>query len=245
MEIRHFSGFKEAKQSRTFEDVVEQIQEAILQGDLKEGDRLPNERQLKEAFRVSRGTLREALRALEQKRLIKIKTGTKGGAFICPINIGQISDSLSFLLRYQKISLRELVEFRATAEVVVAENAARKARKKDIWQLNSILGSMRNHLEEDELRWDEVMEKDKEFHVLLAEIAGNRIFESVLHTIYENINQYFEQYLPKDKKILKKVYRDLCGITEAIEKKNLNKTRSLAREHIKQINVMMRRMKMN
>jgi len=71
--------FKQAKQNRAFEDVIFQIQDAILQGSLKVGDKLPSERQLREIFKVSRGTLREALRAMEQKGLITIKTGVQGG----------------------------------------------------------------------------------------------------------------------------------------------------------------------
>ena len=86
--------FREAKQNRTFEDVISQIQESILQGKLKAGDKLPSERNLREIFKVSRGTLRESLRALEQKRLIQIKTGVNGGAFICEANTHQISESL-------------------------------------------------------------------------------------------------------------------------------------------------------
>jgi DNA-binding FadR family transcriptional regulator len=57
--------FQAAKQTKVFQDVVEQIQGAILDGRLKTGDTLPSERQLKEMFNISRGTLREALRVLE------------------------------------------------------------------------------------------------------------------------------------------------------------------------------------
>lgn len=57
--------FQEARQNRTFQNVIDQIQEAILQGRLKAGDKLPPERELKEMFNTSRGTLREALRVLE------------------------------------------------------------------------------------------------------------------------------------------------------------------------------------
>ena len=64
--------FRVARQNRIFRDVVEQIQEAIIQGRLKVGDRLPAERELKEMLQTSRGTLREALRVLEQKGLIEI-----------------------------------------------------------------------------------------------------------------------------------------------------------------------------
>ena len=59
--------FQAAKQTKVFQDVVMQIQEAILDGRLKTGDTLPSERQLKGMFNISRGTLREALRVLEQK----------------------------------------------------------------------------------------------------------------------------------------------------------------------------------
>ncbi len=71
--------FQKAKQNRIFQDVVDQIQEAILQGRLKAGNKLPSERELQEIFQTSRGTLREALRVLEQKGLITIKTGVSGG----------------------------------------------------------------------------------------------------------------------------------------------------------------------
>ena len=104
--------FRQARQSRIFEDVIDQIQEAILTGELSVGDKLPAERNLKEMFRTSRGTLREALRVLEQKGLITIKTGTNGGAIVkCPTT-DQITESLTLLLRYEKVSLRDLAEFR-------------------------------------------------------------------------------------------------------------------------------------
>ena len=74
--------FKKAKQTRVFQDVVEQVQDAILNGKLKPGSKLPPERALKDMFNTSRGTLREALRVLEQKGLIDIKLGVAGGAKI-------------------------------------------------------------------------------------------------------------------------------------------------------------------
>jgi DNA-binding FadR family transcriptional regulator len=63
------SMFKHAKQNRAFEDVINQIQEAIIQGGPKPGDKLPGERKLREMFEVSRGTLRVALRVLEVRGL--------------------------------------------------------------------------------------------------------------------------------------------------------------------------------
>jgi DNA-binding FadR family transcriptional regulator len=231
--------FKRAKQNRTFENVIVQIQEAILQKRLKEGDKLPSERNLRETFQVSRGTLREALRALEQKGLITIKTGVRGGAIVCPIDTRQMSESLDFLLRYRKISLRELAEFREEVEGLVAAKAAQKAKKEDVKQLNISLESMKAHLDATEFNWSEIIKEDNKFHLSLAQIAGNRIFESVLCTIYENIYPYFDRYLSKERGLMEKNYQDLCKIAEAIKKRNSNKARVLVQDHVRRFNLMM------
>jgi GntR family transcriptional repressor for pyruvate dehydrogenase complex len=233
--------FREARQNRAFEDVIYQIQEAILDGNLKNGDKLPGERQLKGIFKVSRGTLREALRALEQKRLVQIKTGVGGGAIICQVDTAQMSESLDLLLRYQKISLRELAEFREIVEGIVAEKAARKAKKQHIRQLASFLESIENCMHAGELKWDEAVKEDNKFHLLIAQIAGNRIFESVLTTVYENINRYWDRFLPVDKRkrILERTHRDLCNILKAIQRKECHRAQTLAQGHVRRFNLVM------
>src|SRR6185369_12119028 len=99
--------FHKVKQNRVFQDVVEQIQEAIVSGKLAAGSLLPAERELKERFEVSRGTLREALRVLEQKGLIQIKTGVSGGPIVKGVGTEQMSESLAPLIRYQKVSVAQ------------------------------------------------------------------------------------------------------------------------------------------
>jgi GntR family transcriptional repressor for pyruvate dehydrogenase complex len=231
--------FNQAKQNRAFEDVIFQIQEAILQKRLKEGDKLPSERNLRETFKVSRGTLREALRALEQKGLITIKTGVQGGPIVCPVDTRQMSESLDFLLRYQKISLRELAEFREAVEGFVAAKAAEKAGKKDLMQLTALLQSIKKHLDSSPFDWQAVIIKDNEFHVSLSRIAGNRVFESILGTVYENIFKYFDRFLSKKRGPQEKNYRDLCKIKEAIEKRNPQRAQSLVQDHVRYFNRMM------
>ena len=231
--------FKQAKQNRTFEDVIFQIQESILQGRLKEGDKLPSERNLRETFMVSRGTLREALRALEQKGLITIKTGVRGGAIVCPIDTRQVSESLDLLLQYQKITLSELAEFREAVEGLVAAKAAQKAKKEDLQQLNVILQSIKNCLDAEHFNWKEIVIEDNKFHFLLARIAGNRVFESVLSTVYENIYRYFDRFLSKERGLMEKNYQDLCKIAEAIQKRDPRRVQKLVQDHVKRFNRIM------
>jgi DNA-binding GntR family transcriptional regulator len=75
------SRFVKARRVRSFDDVVEQVRGAIIDGSILAGERLPSERELAEQFGVSRATLREALRALEAVGLIEIRVGAHGGAF--------------------------------------------------------------------------------------------------------------------------------------------------------------------
>jgi DNA-binding FadR family transcriptional regulator len=231
--------FNQAKKNRAFEDIIFQIQEAILQGSLKVGDKLPSERQLREIFKVSRGTLREALRALEQKGLITIKTGVQGGAIVYPVDNKLMRESLDLLLRDQKISLRELAEFRGEVEGLVAAKAAKKAKKNDLRQLNIILESIKNHLYASEFNWHKIVTEDNKFHLYLALIAGNRVFESILCTIYENIYPYFDRFLSKKRSFMEKNYQDLCRITEAIKKRDSTKTQALIQKHVRYFNRMM------
>ncbi len=231
--------FREAKQGRIFQDVVEQVQEAILKGELKPGSKLPAERELKEIFRASRGTLREALRVLEQKGLISIRTGVSGGAFVKALTTNEVSESLDLLIRYQRVSLRDLAEFREGVEGIVAGLAVERAKSEDIQHLKKLLVDAKTHLEEGAAGWDEFILVDNRVHMALANIAGNPIYEWVLQTIYDNIRRYFDQFLPREERLLRENYQDLCEIVEAVEKGQAAKAHLLAQNHVYRFNRIM------
>jgi DNA-binding FadR family transcriptional regulator len=231
--------FRPSKQSRAFEDVLRQIQEAILQGPLKVGDKLPAERQLREQFQVSRGTLREALRALEQKGLIRIRTGVRGGAIVCPVDTKLVSESLDLLLRYQKIGLGELAEFREAVEGVVAAAAARKATRDDVQVLRGFVRTIQTSLAAPDFDWHAIVREDNKFHFALARITGNRVFESVVQTIYENIYPYFERFLSRERRLMERNHADLVGILEAIARHDANRACTLVQKHIGYFNRLM------
>ena len=231
--------FREAKQSRVFEDVVDQIQEAILQGRLQAGSRLPAERELKEMFKTSRGTLREALRVLEQKGLIAIKTGVNGGAIVKVVTTRQVSESLALLLRYQKVSLRDLAEFREGVEGIVASLAAERAKREDIQYLKQLLTEAEAFLEGGVSDWAAFIQVDNQIHMGLARIARNPVYESFLQTVYDNIYRYFDQYLPREAGLLRENYQDLCEIVRAVEKGESAKARLLVQNHVYRFNRLM------
>lgn len=232
--------FESVQVSKTFEDIISQIEEAILSNKLHAGDKLPSERHLTEIFKVSRGTLREALRSLEQRKLIKIKTGVTGGAIVQEVDSSRVSESLDFLLRYQKITIAELTEFREQVEGIVAAVAAQKAGKKDIALLESLMSSIGNCLQYDIDKWDEIFDLDKKFHMTLSGATKNRMYESVISTVYDNINRYFERYLSKDSKILKNTYKELSIVLDAVKKKDAELARVSMKNHIRRYYLLMK-----
>jgi len=228
--------FQQAKQNRMFQDVVEQIQEAILQGRLAPGSKLPAERELTEIFKASRGTLREALRVLEQKGLISIKTGVKGGAVVNRPTTHQISESLDLLIRYQKVSLQDLAEFREGVEGMVAALAAKRATEEDIRHLRGLLKEADAYLKQGAPGWDAFIRVDNQIHMTLAKMAGNPVYESVLRTVYDNIHRYFDRFLPREEDIIQQNYRDLRDIVKAVEEGRAGKASRLVQDHVSRFN---------
>ena len=135
--------FRAARQNRIFQDVVEQIQEAIIDGQLKVGDRLPAERDLKEMLQTTRSTLREALRVLEQKGLIEIKLGMGGGAVVKKVTSDLVAESLDLLIRSNQVSLQHIAEFRERVEGDVVRLATSRLKTSDIDALEKLLDDSR------------------------------------------------------------------------------------------------------
>lgn len=233
--------FKPAKQNRVYQDVVEQIQEAILNGDLKAGEQLPAERKLIEMFGVSRGTLREALRVLQQKGMIEIKTGVAGGSIVKEVTTDQMGESLALLLRCRQISLEQLAEFREGVEGLVAALAAKRADQSDITRLQGLLAEAGSFLSEGAQSWDNFIRKDEEIHLTIAEISANPIHISVLRTIYNNIHTYYENYLAKEEQFLQENYQDLKAIVAAVTSHDSDAAQKLTREHVRKFNQYMQK----
>ena len=232
--------FQAARQTKVFEDVVDQIQEAILDGRLKTGDTLPSERQLKDMFNISRGTLREALRVLEQKGLIEIKLGVGGGSVVKDLNADQVSEGLALLIRSQKVSLNHLAEFREEVEGIVAARAAAKKSSADIGKLTDLLSEARKCIDAGTSQRDAFLENDKRIHMTLAHMAANPIYISVLHSVHDNIHRYYDTFLSMDQRELQENYRDLCDLVQAVEKGQVGRARRLARGHVQRFNQYMK-----
>lgn len=232
--------FRAARQSRIFQDVVDQIQEAILTGEFQTGDMLPSEREMREIFHVSRGTLREALRVLEQKGLIEIRLGVSGGAMVKAAMAETLTESLGLMLRLRKISLDHLHEFREDIEGIVTAKAAQRAGGAEVENLQALVAEAGRHAAGGIAQWKAFLDVDKKFHQALARITGNPIYIFIHTMVHDNIQPYYDTFLPPDDRRLRENFQDLQDILEAVEKKDADRAGDLARKHIVRFSAYMR-----
>ncbi len=235
--------FHKAKQNRVYEDVVNQIQTAILNGDVEPGSKLPPERTLCEMFQTSRGTLREALRILEQKSLIEIRLGATGGAYVRDPNSELMAENLAMLIQSNTVSLEHLAEFRETLEGTVSGLAAERASTIDCEELQLLLGQAELHRNTGLSSWNDFVRVDEKIHMTIARISGNPLYNFILRSIHDNIHQYYDRFLEVSTVELEENFQDLAGIVAAIADHDRIRAERLAGEHVRRFSVYMEKKK--
>ncbi|MBI4857119.1 MAG: FadR family transcriptional regulator [Acetobacterium woodii] len=165
--------FKEIAQKKIYLQILEQIKENIINGNLKSGDRLPSERQWAEQLGVSRATIREAIRALEMIGLVVCQQGE--GNFIAENFEDTLTQPLTIMFWLSKGELREVQELRRALETEAAKLAAKKMTPERYASLEKICDAI-------ETETDEAVraELDKRFHYEIAMASENKMIHNVL-----------------------------------------------------------------
>jgi len=232
--------FQKAKKNRIFQDVVEQIQEAILEGKLTPGDLLPSERELRETFNVSRGTLREAFRVLEQKGLIEIRLGTGGGACVREAGTDQLTETLALMIRSGNLPVVDIGEFREGMEGKIAALAAARATENDIRIIEALLQTALEMAEKGEAGWQDFLHADEQIHKEIAIICRNALYQYLMQVVHDNIWKYYDRFLDFSQSRMDENYEDLKNIVRAIKEHRAEDAGRLAEDHVKRFNARMR-----
>ena len=155
------------KHARLHEDIVRQFQSSIRQGELRHGDRLPSERDLAERFKVSRSSLREAIRSLELQGLVVTRRGS--GTFINTENLDSIVALVAASLNTGEDALRGIFEMRHLLEPPIAALAAQRATGEEVERMEEILQEQRQQIDAGVTGVD----SDTAFHFALASATHN------------------------------------------------------------------------
>jgi GntR family transcriptional repressor for pyruvate dehydrogenase complex len=185
---------KAVEKKRAYEDIVKQIRALIEKGKLKKGDQLPTERELTDTFKVSRATVREAIRTLESMRLVESRQGD--GTYVLASSEEALVQPLAASLLHEKDDLADIFFIRKIIEPVVAQLAAEHATREEIKELEEILKKQ----ERDFSSGVNIVETDSAFHSSLARMSKNRVVERLLLAIVDLLVQTREGYLQNDER---------------------------------------------
>lgn len=221
--------YKLVRTSRLYEQIVQQIEESIVKGDLKAGDQLPAERELAQRFGVSRTAVREAVKALREKGLVEAYSGR--GTFITDGTTQAVRQSLDLMVKIgQPEGSTHLAEVRAILEPEIAALAAVRIQEPEVATMREAVAIMDRAGQDPEA----YIEADLDFHLALAEGAANPLILSLLDSI---VGLLREQRL--------RIFRVPGGpergqvhhkrILEAIERHDAEKARGAMRAHLLQV----------
>jgi len=188
-------NFKPVRANRTFEEVVNQISSLIERGELKVGDRLPSERELSKQLTVSRNTLREGLRTLEQAGVVQLKKGKTGGAFITsPANTSRI-DGVGEMFRIGDMSLGDLSDARLWLVELVVRVACERATEADLSALEENVHEAKRLYQKELLA--EKADKNLQFYELLAAATRNPLLSAIMKLLLDGVRAFARRVGPE------------------------------------------------
>jgi len=173
---------------------AEQIQQFIIRGELRPGDRLPPERELSEQLGVSRTVVREATKLLQERGLIKVLTGS--GSFVSKVESSAISQSISLFMWGHGHAFHDLLEIRRMFEVEIAGLAAERATAEEIRELEDALAQMtaaEPAVHADAAGLEKFVLADLLFHHVLARASKNSLLPLLLAPINDLLLEFSRQ----------------------------------------------------
>jgi DNA-binding FadR family transcriptional regulator len=159
---------------RSYQRIVEQVEDALARGDLRPGHRLPSERELVTQFQVSRSTVREALRVLESNGIVRSRPGDPNGPEILPFSSGALRKQMVRLARVDEVGLAELVSFRMILDGSANMLAARLRTPEQLAEMESTIEAMEAAVDAG---YEEFSKADVAFHEAVGRASRNSLIQ--------------------------------------------------------------------
>jgi GntR family transcriptional regulator, transcriptional repressor for pyruvate dehydrogenase complex len=221
------SDFEVIRRNKVYEEVAKQIERLIL-NKLRPGDKLPSERELAETLKVSRSSIRDAIRSLELLGLVEPRQGA--GTIVREVVSESIVNSFTEALHHRRELVSELLDFRRMLEPPLAARAATHASEDDISEMEEIL----QRQAEKQRQGESAVSEDTEFHYSIALASGNSVVLKVLDILMDLLRDTRERSLQVDGRPQK----SLAGhgkILAAIKRHDAEAARDAMRHHIEDV----------
>jgi GntR family transcriptional regulator, transcriptional repressor for pyruvate dehydrogenase complex len=205
--------------------ILEQIQAERLQP----GDALPSERELGKQFGVSRTVIREAIRSLDAKGLLEVRTGS--GVRIVAVDSDTVRESMRHFVSAAVPGYALVAEVRHVLEVAAAGLAAERATSEDLDGLRAALERMKGALDDLE----EATRADVEFHHALASATHNELFLLLHESIGDALVAARRETLAvghQERRLVLQAHRD---ILDAVAAHDRPAAETAMREHLERV----------
>ena len=175
--------FRSVRQASVVDQIIENFKNALIQGELKPGQRLPSEAELCEQFGVGRSAIRESMKILQALGIVNIQQGN--GTYIVDEPAPSMLNPLIFAIMLQAGMSTDLVELRRLMEIGYCELAAHHATDEDWARIEATAEAHANHAKLSEVDVEELTRLDLEFHRSILDASHNTLVISLGHTIEE------------------------------------------------------------
>ncbi len=166
--------FQQVEPVRLYQRIVEQVEDAIADGSLKPGERLPSERELVTQFGASRPTVREALRVLESNGVVRSRPGDPHGPEILPFSSLGLAKQMTRLTRVDQMTIGDLVAFRMILDGSANMLAARLRTEEELAAMDDTVVAMEAAIARG---FDEFSEADVAFHDAVARASRSALIQ--------------------------------------------------------------------
>jgi GntR family transcriptional regulator, transcriptional repressor for pyruvate dehydrogenase complex len=187
-------AFAPVQAGRAFDDISAQIRAAMAAGALKPGARLPAERALAAQFGVSRNTLREALRSLENSGVLQLRRGAHAGAYVRESTGQGVATGLLDMYKLGGLTPEQLTEARILVESAIVRAACANCTEADIAALQANLADAVKL--DKEGRQEERAQANIEFHRLVARATRNPLLVTLMGAILDVMQAFVSSLGP-------------------------------------------------
>ena len=217
--------------NRIADVVARDLEQRILEGSLKAGDRLPSERTLALELAISRPSLREAIQKLVHKGLLETKHG--GGTFVTNRLQASFSDPWQDMLKAHPLLQTDMLEFRHMLEGEAARLAAERATDLDLERIDAAYAALESAYDSDDIT--ACIDTDVAFHQAIADASHNTMIghlaASLMRVIHGHVsdNLVHLHALPKQWEQLRAQHK---AIWESVRGQASDEAMRASREHI-------------
>jgi len=164
--------------------VTQELLDSIVEGRLRSGQRLPSERDLSEQFGVSRTVIREAVRGLQAKGVVEVRSGR--GVEVASVTSAQVTETFDLFVKGQQIKDNVLPdhisEVREMLELRIAAIACERGSAEDLQKVEAAFLAM-----EQAQSTEDLADRDSDFHMAIALATGNPLLVTLLESVNATI----------------------------------------------------------